>query len=102
MLATSLKEFVARAVEADGNTAKMAMLETFEIFSLSYDVHDAKFHLNLRYADGKILSISYQKLEYCDWSKEDTEETVQWDLACITEEIINDIEGYVLAKDHSK
>lgn len=32
-----------------------------------YDVHDAKFHLNLCYADGKTLSMAYQKLEYCDW-----------------------------------
>lgn len=97
-LRDDIKEFVARAVEADGNTAKMAMLETFEVFSLSYDVHDAKFHLNLCYADGKTLSMAYQKLEYCDWKDEDTEESVKWDLHEVTQEIINDIENAVPTK----
>lgn len=97
-LRDDIKEFVARAVEADGNTAKMAILETFEVFSLSYDVHDAKFHLNLCYADGKTLSMAYQKLEYCDWKDEDTEESVKWDLHEVTQEIINDIESAVPCK----
>lgn len=97
-LRDDIKEFVARAVEADGNTAKMAMLETFEVFSLSYDVHDAKFHLNLCYADGKTLSMAYQKLEYCDWKDEDTEVSVKWDLHEVTQEIINDIESAVPTK----
>lgn len=92
-LRDDIKEFVARAVEADGSTAKMVMLETFEVFSLSYDVHDAKFHLKLCYADGKMLSMAYQKLEYCDWKEEDTEESVKWDLHEATQEIINDIES---------
>ena len=97
-LCGDIKEFVARAVEADGNTAKMAILESFEVFSLSYDVHDAKFHLNLCYADGKTLSMAYQKLEYCDWKDEDTEESVKWDLHEVTQEIINDIESAVPTK----
>lgn len=95
---TISRKFVARAVEADGSTAKMVMLETFEVFSLSYDVHDAKFHLNLCYADGKMLSMAYQKLEYCDWKEEDTEESVKWDLHEATQEIINDIESAVPTK----
>lgn len=97
-LRDDIKEFVARAVESDGNTAKMATLETFEVFSLSYDVHDAKFHLNICYADGKTLSMAYQKLEYCDWKDEDTEESVKWDLHEVTQEIINDIESAVPTK----
>ena len=97
-LRDDIKEFVARAVEADGNTAKMAILETFEVFSLSYDVHDAKFHLNLCYADGKTLSMAYQKLEYCDWKDEDTEETVKWDLHSLIQELITDIEDTVPSK----
>jgi hypothetical protein len=76
----------------------MAIVETFEVFCLSYDIHDAKFHLNLCYADGKVLSIAYQKLEYCDWKDTDTEETVQWDLHEVTQEIINDIESAVPTK----
>ena len=97
-LRDNIKEFVAKAVEAKDNTAIMGMLETFEVFSLSYDVHDAKFHLNLCYADGKTLSMAYQKLEYCDWKDEDTEETVKWDLHEVTQEIINDIESAVPCK----
>lgn len=97
-LRDDIKEFVARAVESDRNTAKMAMLETFEVFSLNYDVHDTKFHLNLCYANGKTLSMAYQKLEYCDWKDEDTEESVKWDLHEVTQEIINDIESAVPTK----
>ena len=97
-LRDDIKEFVTRAVEADENTAIMAMLETFEVFSLSYDVHDAKFHLNLCYADGKTLSMAYQKLEYCDWKDEDTEETVKWDLHSLIQELITDIEDTVPSK----
>lgn len=37
-LRDDIKVFVTRAVEADGNTDKMAMLETFEVFSLVQEV----------------------------------------------------------------
>ena len=97
-LRDDIKEFVARAVEAPENTAKMAMVETFEVFCLSYDHHEAIFHLNICYADGKMLSMAYPKLEYCSWKDEDTEETVKWDLADVTQEIINDIESAVPTK----
>ena len=97
-LRDDIKEFVARAIEAPENTAKMAMVETFEVFCLSYDHHDANFHLNIRYADGKMMSMAYPKLEYCSWKDEDTEETVKWDLHDVTQEIINDIESAVPTK----
>lgn len=97
-LRDDIKEFVAQAVEAGENTAKMGMLETFEVFSLSYDFHDDKFHLNLCYADGKTLSIAYQKLEYCDWKDDDTDETVKWDLHSLIQELITDIEDTVPSK----
>lgn len=97
-LRDDIKEFVAQAVDAQENTAKMAMLETFEVFSLSYDIYDAKFHLNLCYANGKTMFMTYQKLEYCDWEDEDTEESVKWDLREVTQEIINDIESAVPTK----
>ena len=97
-LRDDIKEFVARAVEIDENTVIMGMLETFEVFSLSYDVHDAKFHLNLCYADGKTLSMAYQKLEYCEWKDDDTDETVKWDLHSLIQELITDIEDTVPSK----
>ena len=97
-LRDDIKEFVARAVEVPENTAKMAMVETFEVFCLSYDHNEAIFHLNICYADGKMLSMAYPKLDYCSWKDEDTEETVKWDLADVTQEIINDIESAVPTK----
>ena len=44
------------------------------------------------------VDIVYDKLEYCDWKENDTDETVKWDLADVTQDIINDIEGYVPTK----
>ncbi len=93
-----IKDFVAKAVEADENTAKMGIVETFEVFCLSYDTHTATFHLTLCYSTGKTLSITYSKLEYCDWKDTDTEETVKWDLHEVTQEIIDDIENAVPSK----
>lgn len=46
----------------------------------------------------EVLSMAYQKLEYCDWKDTDTEETVKWELHDVTQEIINDIEGAVLQR----
>lgn len=86
---------MAKAIEADENTAKMGMVETFEVFCLSYDPHAATFHLTLCYSTDKTLSITYSKLEYCDWKDTDTEETVKWDLHEVTQEIISDIESAV-------
>ena len=99
-LRDDIKEFVAQAVEAGENTAKMGILETFEVFCLSYDIHDAKFHLNLCYADGKTLSMAYQKLEYCNWKDDDTDETVKWDLHALIQELTTDIEDAVPSKLH--
>lgn len=99
-LREDIKEFVAQAVEAGENTAKMGILETFEVFCLSYDIHDAKFHLNLCYADGKTLSMAYQKLEYCNWKDDDTDETVKWDLHALIQELTTDIEDAVPSKLH--
>lgn len=97
-LRDDIKEFVAQAVEAGENTTKMGILETFEVFCLSYDIHDAKFHLNLCYADGKTLSMAYQKLEYCNWKDDDTDETVKWDLHALIQELTTDIEDAVPSK----
>lgn len=97
-LRDDIKEFVTQAVEAGENTAKMGILETFEVFCLSYDIHDAKFHLNLCYADGKTLSMAYQKLEYCNWKDDDTDETVKWDLHALIQELTTDIEDAVPSK----
>lgn len=97
-LREEVKEFTKKAIEGPETVSKMGLLETMEVFSLVYDHHAAKFYLSLCYADGKTHTIKYDKLEYCDWKDGDTEETVKWNLANITTDIINDIEGFVPSK----
>ena len=94
-LRDDIKEFVAKAVKADESSSIMGLVETYEVFSLVYDHHKCIFLLSLCYSNGKTLTIAYDKLEFCSWKEEDTEETVKWDLADVTQEIINDLEGAV-------
>ena len=93
-----LKEFIKKAIEDEHASSKVGLIETMEVFSLVYDPTAAKFYLTLCYADGKTSTLTYDKFEYCDWKDGDTDETVKWTLADVTEDIINDIEGYVPSK----
>lgn len=97
-LRDDIKEFVAKSIEGDETCSKMGMVETHEVFSLVYDHHKGVFYLSLCYAEGKTATCTYDKMEFCDWREEDTEETVQWDLHSVTQEIINDLEGVVITK----
>ncbi len=97
-LRDDIKEFVAKAIEADESSSIMGLVETYEVFSLAYDHHKYLFLLSLCYANGKTLTIAYDKLEFCSWKDEDTEDTVKWDLHAVTQEIINDIENAVPSK----
>lgn len=94
-LREEIREFVKKAIEGAETVSKMGLLETMEVFSLVYDPNAAKFYLSLCYADGKIYTLTYDKFEYCDWKDGDTDETVKWTLADVSEDIINDIEGCV-------
>ena len=94
-LRDEIREFVKKAVECAETVSKMGLLETMEVFSLVYDPNAAKFYLSLCYADGKIYTLTYDKFEYCNWKDGDNDETVNWMLADITTDIINDIEGVV-------
>ena len=94
-LRSEIKDFVKRAIDINQSISKMGLVETMEVFSLVYDPYAAKFHLSLCYATGKTITITYDKLEYCDWDKSDSEDDAPWDLKEITAEIINDIEGAV-------
>ena len=93
-----IREFVKKAIEGAETVSKMGLLETMEVFSLVYDPNAATFYLSLCYADGKTYTVTYDKLEYCDWKDGDTEKTVKWTLSDITTDIINDIEGVVPSK----
>jgi len=97
-LREEVKEFIKKAIEDEHASSKVGLLETMEVFSLVYDPNAAKFYLTLCYADGKTSTLTYDKFEYCDWKDGDTDETVKWTMSDITEDIINDIEGYVPCK----
>lgn len=98
ILREEIKAFIKKCVDGSESASKMGLVETMEVFSLLYDSDAAKFHLSLCYADGKTYTCTYDKMEFCNWREEDTEETVKWDLAEIAQEIINDIEGIVPQK----
>ena len=97
-LREEVKEFIKKAMGEEHASSKVGLLETMEVFTLVYDPNAAKFILTLCYADGKTATIVYDKLEYCDWKENDTEGTLKWDLHDVTQDIINDIEGYVPTK----
>ena len=97
-LREEIKAFIKKCVEESEREAIMGLVETMEVFSLVYDPDATKFYLSLCYADGKTFTIAYDKYEYCNWDKSKAEDDAPWDLACITEEIINDIEGCVPTK----
>ena len=98
VLREEVKEFIKKAVEDEHASSKVGLLETMEVFSLVYDPSAAKFYLTICYAAGKVSTLVYDKFEYCDWKDGDTNETVKWTMADVTEDIINDIEGYVPSK----
>lgn len=93
-----IESFVKSCVKKEEDSACMGMLEAFEIFSLYYDHHSAKFLLSVCYGAGNTLTIQYDKIEFANWKETDTEDSVKWNLADITQEIVNDIEGAVLAR----
>ena len=93
VLRGEVRVFIARAVEG-GETISMAgIVETMELFCLVYDGGNGVFHLSLCYADGKTMTLSYDRLEFCDVTMGVDGET--WDLGQVTDEIIADIEGTV-------
>lgn len=101
-LREEIKDFVKKSVEGSENVSIMGLVETMAVFSLIYVPSDAKFLLALCYADGKTLTLAYDKYEYCNWDESKGEDESSWNLPCITEEIINDIEGCVPTKLQSE
>ena len=84
--------FISKAIEKKENTCMMGIVETMELFSLLYDGENEYFHLSLCFADGRMMTLSYDKLEFCDWKKGDSKKDALWDLSQVTEEILNDVE----------
>ncbi len=98
MLRSHIGHFVEDMLSEDEGDSFMGMVETFEVFCLNYNHEHSLFTLTLCYEEGLILTTTYDKLEYCDWKDGDTEETVEWNVKQVTEDIINDIEEAVLNK----
>lgn len=98
VLRGEVRTFIANSIEASETASKMGILDTMEFFSLVHDAGAQRFTLSLCYADGKTHTSIYDKLEYCSWRENDTEETVRWDLDYLIQEIINDIESTVPSK----
>ena len=97
-LRDAIRVFVKNVLEKKQNDSMMGMVEAFEVFSLLYDAHDPCFFVSLCYADGRMMTFSYHKLEYGNWKNEETGEVIEWDIQYLTEDIINDIEGAVPQK----
>lgn len=92
VLRGDIRCFIVKAIEARANACMMGIVETMEFFSLLYDGENEFFHLSLCFADGRVMTFPYDKLEYCDWKKEESKEEALWDNSQVTEEILNDIE----------
>ena len=95
VLRGEVRVFIARAVEGKDTVSMSGIVETMELFCLLYDGYNGVFHLSLCYGGGKTMTLSYDRLEFCDASK-DVDGGV-WDVVQVTEEIINDLEGAVPA-----
>ena len=95
VLRGDVRVFIARAVERKDTVSMSGIVETMELFCLLYDGYNGVFHLSLCYGGGKTMTLSYDRLEFCDASK-DVDGGV-WDVGQVTEEIINDLEGAVPA-----
>ena len=91
VLRDDVRHFIVKAVEG-GETASIAgIVETMELFSLAYDPHAEIFLLSLCYGDGKMITIPFDKMEFCSWDGD----VATWDLQQVSDEIINDLEGVV-------
>ena len=101
-LREDIKSFVRERTTKKEAGSICGMLEDFEFFTLSYDYcmqefenkppYD-KFHLTICYANKQIWDTLYDVFEYCKSGNE-----FDWDVQMVCTEIIDDIEGYVLAQ----
>lgn len=89
-----ISDFVTARLNDSKTASIMGLMEKYAFFCVVYDSAECRFILSVCYEDGKTWSRAYDKLEYCDWKEEDTEETVQWNLRDITNALIGDIEGF--------
>lgn len=94
VLRGDVRRFIAKAAEEGENKCLMGLVETMQLFCLLHDPYNEIFHLSLCYADGKTVTIPFDKMEFCAWKGD----VAVWDVEQVTEEIINDLEGVVPAR----
>ena len=94
-LREEIRVFIKKCVNGAESASKMGLVDTMEVFSLVYDAKASKFLLTLSYSNGQTITSVYDKLEFCNWDQNASEDDAKWDLGTLTEEIINDIEGLV-------
>ena len=97
-LREEIRVFIKKCVNGAESASKMGLVDTMEVFSLVYDAKASKFLLSLCYSDGQTITSVYDKLEFCNWDQNASEDDAKWDLGTLSEEIINDIEGLVPMK----
>ena len=97
-LREEIKVFIKKCVNGSESASKMGLVNSMEVFSLVYDAKASKFLLSLCYSDGQTITSVYDKLEFCNWDQNASEDDAKWDLGTLSEEIINDIEGLVPMK----
>ena len=98
VLRDEVRLFITKAVEGTSAVSMAGIVETMELFCLVYDPNTSIFYLSLCYGEGKSVTYTYDKLEYCVWGSSGTDDEASWDLGQVTEEIINDLEGAVPGK----
>ncbi len=97
-LRDDVAKYIEDAICLEGPNSMMAMLETFEVFCLIFDDEHQVFHLSCCYADGRTLSLKYDKLEFCSWIEKDGQDIPTWDVKDLISTILIDIENEVPSK----
>lgn len=97
-LRDDVSKYIQDVICGEAPDSIMAMLETFEVFCLIYDSEHEIFHLSCCFADGRTVTLKYDKLEFCSWKEIDGKDISVWDVKDLTSTILIDIENEVPSK----
>ena len=91
VLRKAISTFIEGAMEGNKPTSMMGQVEVMEVFSLAFVPLDKTFVLSLCCGCGEQVTIIYDMLEFADAGG-------KIDRAQLIQEVINDVEGAVAAK----
>lgn len=101
VLRNDIKRFVKTCVNEKVVGSTCGMVEDYEFFTLTYDYDDSRNPAGILY-EKFILSICHGNkqtwVKVYDLYEFFQKDITQWDIPSVTNEIIDDIEGYVLGK----